>query len=74
MRAAAGLAPFSFSDTPLLVGSRIRADQIRELRAALDSARTALGLSPISYTDPVLTEHVTLARASHVLDLRIGTQ
>jgi len=70
VRAAAGLAAFSFTDpTPTL----IRAVHISELRSALDPARAALGAPALVYTNPI-TPQVTAVRAIHVQELRAGVK
>lgn len=53
LRRAAGLADAAFDDQ-LLVGVAVKAVHFTQLRAAIDEARTALGLSPISYSRPSL--------------------
>jgi RHS repeat-associated protein len=47
----------------------IKAAHIVELRARLDEARAALGLSPATYTDPGLTAG-TIVKAVHIQELR----
>jgi hypothetical protein len=54
MRAAAGLAPQSFTD-PSLTGVAIKAAHVTQLRTALDAARTTIGLPALSYTDSTIT-------------------
>jgi RHS repeat-associated protein len=51
-------------------GVLIKAAHIVELRARLDEARAALGLSATSYTDPTLTAGVTAVKAVHIQELR----
>jgi hypothetical protein len=70
MRAAASLAPATFTDS---VPLRIRAVHVIELRNALDPARAALGLAPIGYTDPFLGAG-TIAKLLHVQQLRDGVR
>lgn len=70
MRAAASLAPASFTDA---VPLRVRAVHLTELRNALDPARAALSLPPISYIDPALGAG-TIAKLIHVQQLRNGVQ
>jgi Putative Ig domain len=49
VRAAAGLAPFSFSDAQLAAGMTIKGAYVRELRTALDAARAALPLPAVTW-------------------------
>ena len=72
LRAAAGLAPFAFTDSSL-TGAPIRAIHTTELRAAIDAARSALVLPPIAYTDPTLAAGM-LPKAAHITELRAGVQ
>jgi len=74
MRAAAGLAPFSFADDPLSAGTVIRAVHVSQLRTALSAARAQIPLSAIAYTDPTLLAGGSVIRAAHVNELRAGTQ
>jgi hypothetical protein len=73
VKVLAGQGAFTFTQSPL-AGSAIRSSQITEPRAALNTARMALGLAAISFTDPAITIGSTLIRASHVVELRSGTQ
>ena len=45
-----------------------------ELRAALDAARTACGLSTLNHTDTTLTVQSTGIKAAHITDLRNGVK
>ncbi len=69
LRAAAGLAAFTFTDASL-TNVKIRAIHITELRTATSEARTALGLAPETYTDPTIVAHSTTIKAAHISDLR----
>ena len=73
MRAAAGLAPASFTDATL-TGVPIKAAHVQQLRAALDEARAALGLAALVYTDPALVTATTTVKAAHVQQLRDGVK
>ena len=68
LRTAAGLGPFTFSDTSLS-GLALQALHLQELRTALTGARSALGL-PTPYTDPVLVPTTTVVKAIHFQELR----
>lgn len=48
----------------------IRAAHISDLRSAVNTLRSRLGLSPVSWTDPTLILGATAARAIHVTELR----
>jgi hypothetical protein len=67
VRAAAGLAPVSWTD-PSPAGVPVRAVHIEELREALTPALTLLGKTA-SYTDPVLTTD-TPVKAVHFQEIR----
>jgi hypothetical protein len=47
---------------------------VTDLRTALDAARTALSLSPMSYTDSTITSYSTIIKAAHINDLRQGVK
>lgn len=72
VRAAAGLAPASFTNVNLS-GATIKAIDVQELRDALDPARQTLGLSAVSYSDALLVAG-TIVKAAHVQQLRAGTK
>ena len=75
MRAAAGLAPATFTDSDITTQStRLKAVHITELREALNAARSMIGLATLSYTDPTITVGSTTAKAAHVTELRAGTR
>lgn len=73
MRVAANLTPMTFTDTPV-TGALVKRVHVTELRAALDAARSALGLSGIAYTDSAITAKSTAVKATHIVQLRSGTQ
>ena len=68
MRAAAGLAPATWTD-PSLTGVTVKAVHITQLRAALAPALTALGKPSPAFTDPSLTPGMPI-RAVHIQELR----
>ncbi len=64
------MAAVTFTDDPLVAGSTtIKASHLAELRAAIDVARAAVGLSPASWTD-VVTAGTTLIKPVHVAEMR----
>lgn len=69
MRAAGVLSYRNFTD-PALTGRPIKANHITQLRSALNEARAAIGLPPVTFSQPSLS----IVRASHVTELRAGTQ
>lgn len=73
MRAAAGLAPQSFTD-PSLAGVTVQAVHLTQLRSALDAARAAIGLAAVSYTDSTITAGATVVKTAHIADLRSGVK
>jgi subtilisin-like proprotein convertase family protein len=74
VRAARGLAAFSFTDPTLTAGAtRIRAVHITELRTALAQAYTAAGLTPPTYTDPGLAAGFYI-KAVHINELRTAVR
>lgn len=73
VRAAAGLPPSTFTDTPVPVVSPIKAVYWNELRHALDLARSALGVVAIGYPQLSVSPGQTV-KASHVRDLRSGVK
>jgi len=72
VRAAAGLAPVSFSEA-VTAGSMIRASHQTELRNALNEARVVLGIGALGYTDPALATGY-LIREPHIRELRLGVK
>jgi RHS repeat-associated protein len=69
--AHAGLSPFSFTvdPNPERYVTSIKADHIRQLRTALEGARSQLGLST-SYAHPTLTENTSWIYATDFQELR----
>ena len=61
-------------DNSVQPGDSIRAIDIQELRNNLDQARSALGLTAMSYTDPTLSVGTTLIRKDHINELRQGVK
>jgi beta-lactamase superfamily II metal-dependent hydrolase len=68
VRAAAGLAPYSFADSSL-TGILVKATHVLELRGTLDAARAALDLPAASYTNTI-TAGITAIHASDIVDVR----
>ena len=67
---AKGLAPYAWSDPSLTAGATwIRAQHIVDLRAALAQAYVAAGLSPPTYTDPVIGSGTTV-KIAHIANIR----
>lgn len=66
--------PYSYTDATLNSSVTVKAVHITDLRTALASARSALGLSAISYTDSTITAGSTLIKAVHITELRGGVQ
>jgi len=52
----------------------VRAHHVTDLRAGLDAARTLIGLSALTYTDPTLTIGATPVKETHVTELRNGVK
>lgn len=74
MRAAAGLAPATFTDPSLTSSIKIKAAHLTELRTAVDAARNTIGLAVPLYTDPTITAGVTKSKAVHITELRERVQ
>lgn len=69
VRAAAVLAPGTYTDAPPTAGSTvIKATHIDELRAQLTAALSALGFAAPSLTDPTLVAQSTTVKSVHVQD------
>ena len=67
VRSSSGL----FTDHPIVPGlTTVKALHFTELRERVDLLRSAAGLDPFSWTDPILTAGVTPVRLSHLLELR----
>ena len=61
--------PFPFTDDPIIVGvTLVKAVHVTELRARIDSARVARGLSPYSWSTTITAG--TTITAAHILELR----
>ena len=73
MRIAAVLLPATFTDLAV-PGTPIKMVHITELRTSLDEARSLIGLNAIAYTDSTLSAGVTPIKATHLQELRNGTQ
>jgi len=73
MRAAAGLAPQSFTDPTLSSSIAVKTVHVQQLRDALAQARATLGLATQPFTDATLTSS-TLVKAVHLQDLRTGVK
>lgn len=73
LRAAAGLAPVSFSPSSL-AGREIETTHIQSLRDALAAARSQLLLPAVDFADPALVTHLTVIRKQHIEDLRSGVR
>jgi hypothetical protein len=72
LRVAAGLAPFSYTDT-VTAGLLIKAAHITELRAAINAARTQLDFLATPFADPALAPGDDV-RAVHLNELRGGVR
>lgn len=72
VRESAGLQQ-NGSLEPITRGLPVRLAHIETLRAALNEARAALGLPPISFSDPALTTS-TQIRAAHLQEIRKGVR
>ena len=70
VRAAAGMAPGSYTDAVISSGGPVRASHISDLRSALHAARIALGFSTPFYTDNSLVAGTTKIKVLHVTELR----
>ncbi len=67
MRAAAGVAPVTFTD-PSLAGLRIKALHITELRTELNAARALLGGSQLPWSEAITAG--TKVKTAHLLEMR----
>lgn len=62
---------FTFTDEPVAAQeTAVRAVHFTELRSAVNSIRTAVGLAPAVWTDPTLVAGTTLVKASHLTEIR----
>ena len=70
-RRSASLSEAGVVVTP---GMTVLAQHIATLRSALNEARIAVNIPPVSFTDATLTPSVTNIRAVHIQDLRDGVR
>jgi M6 family metalloprotease-like protein len=73
VRALAGLGTVAFTAPAPTTAVTIRRQHLLDLRNGLDTARSTLTLSAVSYTDPTVTAGTTNDKAAHVTQLRNGT-
>jgi hypothetical protein len=73
LRSAAGLQQFAFTDASL-VGVKIKAIHITELRTKLNNTRTMLGFPALTFTNPTLTENVSPVRLVDIQEIRNSFQ
>lgn len=73
MRLSAGQTP-SPVDPSFGTAAVIRASHITNLRDLLVNARSAMGLPPLTFTDPVIVPTETVVKAAHVQELREGVK
>ena len=75
VRVSAGLGTFSWPTPPAppTVGGAIKKDHVQLLRSNLDPARSALGLTPQSYTNNPLNVG-DIVNAAHIQELRNGVK
>jgi hypothetical protein len=69
LRVRFGLAAFAWSQ-PSLTGAIVDADDMTELRTALQQAYTAAGRTAAAFTDPTVVAQSTVVRAVHIDQLR----
>lgn len=66
-----GAASFTFSNDPLSgQGTAVQVQHITELRTAINTVRTARGLSAYAWTDPTLTARSTRVKTVHLTEMR----
>lgn len=70
-RVLIGAGPLGFTPT---IGAPIARQHMLDLRAGLDATRAAIGLAPLSYSDPAVVAGETTIKAVHLLELRAGVQ
>jgi hypothetical protein len=69
-RLARGLLPVVWAE-PVVAGlTTVRASHLREMRTAIADVYSASGVAAPRFTDPSLTERVSLIKAVHVAELR----
>lgn len=73
IRAAANLDPLD-ADATIALGALVRAQHLLDLRDGLDEARSTIGLTALTYTDPTITTGATRVKATHVTELRNGVK
>ena len=62
---------FTLTDDPLAPGTTvIKAVHVTELRAAVNTQRSRVGLGPFPYTDPTLGQGSTPVKMVHLTELR----
>jgi hypothetical protein len=72
VRAVAGLGPVAFTAPAPATSVSVRRVHLLDLRAGLDDARLALGLTALTYTDSTITAGSTKIKAAHIDELRNG--
>lgn len=78
VRSLAGLPNASWTFSSISVGQLIHVEDVREIRTALGSALTALGVQPLTYTDPNIKGFIedpvnaTTIKAAHIRELRLA--
>ncbi len=72
VRTLAGLAAYPFTGTPSS-GGVIKATDILELRAALNEARSTIGVPAVTYSNPTLGIG-SAVRAADAQEIRNGTK
>ena len=70
MRAAAMLAPATFTNSTLNAGVSVAAVHATELRTALNEARATLGLPAVTWTDATILPGTTVVKAAHLGEIR----
>lgn len=74
LRTLAGQSTIAFTAPTPATSVTVRRQHLLDLRNALDTARSALTLSAISYTDPTITAGTTKIKAAHLTELREGVK
>jgi flagellar hook assembly protein FlgD len=69
-RAAAGLAPATWTHPALAAGSPITKEDFLDVRTAINAVLTQLGLTPPPYTDPALPSG-TIIKKAHLDEMRM---
>jgi hypothetical protein len=74
IRLACGLTTFAWTDPMLIPGiTPINAIHLAELRIALNDAYRAIGRTPPTYTDPIVSAGLII-KAIHLNELRSGVR